>query len=158
MIAMRFLELRRELWSIDGEERIPILTLEADAEGYLGDGASEAAVLDVVERVMRRHAAAGKSEISSLRFFRNSVRDAMAQAKPGTNSSTNGHAPADTPPHRVLLWQGRLATWLESGTWDKGWSIHDCPTAVVNEYRDRLKLKPPPGTSVARETPDGDAA
>jgi hypothetical protein len=79
-------------------------------------------------------------------------------ALPPVNANGNGHAPADAPPHRVLLWQGRLATWLESGTWDKGWSIHDCPTAVVNEYRDRLKLKPPPGTRVARETPDGEAA
>lgn len=88
-VATRFLELRRELWSADGEERIPLLTLEADAEGYLIAGASAAICIEVIERVMRRHAASGKSAIGSLLFFRNSIPDAVASAK---QPASNGHA------------------------------------------------------------------
>ncbi len=129
------------------------------AQRWADAGANADFCRGVFAAILQRRNGKGREPPNSLSYFENPIAEALAaRSAPMPVVNGNGHAPADTPPHRVLLWRGRLATWLQSGTWERDWNIHDCPTSVVNEYRDRLRAKPPPGTRVARETPDGEAA
>lgn len=139
MVVARFLELRRTLWPHEGDERLVLLTLKAQADQYL-DVSPAALVIEVIEKAMRQMASAAKSPPMNLRFCHRSMTDAAA---------THRQASVSTAPikHSAVVWANRLRVWTErpDAAWLSSWHIHDCPPEALTAYSEQLRLKPPPG-------------
>lgn len=140
-VVGRFLDLRRELWPHEDDARLVLLTLRAQADQFIADGATPELVAEVIERGMRQAVQAHKPAPMSLKAFHRSVASATADARP---PGTDGPIAAERSP---TLWESRLALWLKPGTstWLSTWRLDECPPAILASFADRLNVKPPPG-------------
>lgn len=161
-MAAAFLELREQHWPNEARLPAPRMTIEAEAEQFVTAGATPPLAREIIDRVMRQNLAKGDAPPHSLKFCRLTLERAARQhTEAGAPANGNGHqAPAGSiePPSKATQWRGRFNSWLRQDIWLPDWSIRECPPEVVDEYRDRLRNKPPPGTSVARETSGDEAA
>jgi uncharacterized protein YdaU (DUF1376 family) len=88
-VCEAFRRLVAETWP--GAVAVPSASMRREAREYLDQGATVALLVDVMAAGMARARDQGKGAVRSLRFFRHSIPEAIAQAKAGK-------APAEAQP------------------------------------------------------------
>lgn len=144
VLATRFVDLRAELWPHDDPTRLVMLTLWTEAQTYLRTLPLQDCER-IVERVMRKNAADGKSAPRSLGFCRLSMQDAAAGQQVAEKTAA---APSDglvrALEGQALRDQLRRKGYAEKGIWYSEWGDPPADIAPPAKAKRRAAATPAP--------------
>lgn len=124
---------------------------------WLEAGADVALCRGVFDAVCERMARGKRQPPGSLKYCDSPVTRALEERSAPMH--VNGTAVADAAPMSLTdTWRDRLAFWTERKepdgswsmkTWPPSWDLRrDCPPGVIEEFRDGLRARPPPGVTI----------
>jgi len=158
-IADLFEQLRDELWPGNPNFPAPSLTLQAQAQAWLNQGAPEALLAEVLRREMGREQSKGMPAPGSLDGFKFSLQRAVAQHR-NSGQVTVGSTAAAAQEQRLArieeytpaAWRGIVRLWIERHACSRaGWAVlvpqgwphpgsEGCPVpdAILDEFTEQL--------------------